>query len=323
MKKFIPIILVLAMCLPALADVTVTAADQTGGVLRVTVSATGDAVVRGYALKLTVETGDAVVDGVDDISMGAMTNTDLKYAHIDYYFSNPAFLGGLADPSLLPGSGAHALANPADPGVLDLSSAKTVFSVCTGILNDGETQAGLYQADSFFDITYTLSANSTIQIEADALRGGIVGNNLGTVTIVNGNGNEATLAPAGPPPCKDRLPLTPDQAEYTRYINAGKTTAQMDCWCWRFQCKGDADNVAYLPGTLDWQIYQSDLNILIGNWKKKYSAADINPCADFDHQAYLPGTLDWNVYQGDLNILIANWKKKPTAMTDCPGYVAP
>ena len=113
-----------------------------------------------------------------------------------------------------------------------------------------------------------------------------------------------------------------EQAVYDNYITAGFTDAQMECWCWKYQCRADADNAAYLPGVLDWQIYQSDLNIMIANWKATYSTI-ADPCADFDHQGYLPGVLDWMVYQGDLNILIANWKKTPAQLVDCPSYLGP
>jgi len=142
--------------------------------------------------------------------------------------------------------------------------------------------------------------------------------NLACTTITM-NANAAIVANFAKKTCYEMLTAA-EKLEYDKYIAAGKTDAQMVSWCWRFQCRGDADNLAYLPTTLKWQIYQGDMNIMIAQWKKTY-ATSTNVAADFDHMSYLPTTLKWTVYQGDMNIMIANWKKTATTLVECPSYL--
>jgi hypothetical protein len=369
MKKILVALLVLALGIPALADVAVTWTDLGGGHLQIKVAPTAGAAVRGVALKLTRTAGDAAIGATTDAAV-TQFNTN-----IDYAFSHSATYDV--------GQG-HPLATADQAGELADFPAST-FSLCSGYLD--ASRAGVV-VDSFFDVYYTLTTDSTITIELDPIRGGIVGDDLGAVTVqspatlvgavnydlamsagANGTldadnsgsyasgtvvnidatpntyykfaawtGDTANITnPASAhttitmnadatiqatfvkKTCFEMLSAA-DQAEYNKYIAAGKTAADMVSWCWRFQCRGDADNAAYLPTTLKWQVYQADLNILIAQWKTTYATAT-NVAANFDHAAYLPTTLKWTVYQSDLNILIDNWKKTPTTLVECPSYL--
>jgi len=121
-----------------------------------------------------------------------------------------------------------------------------------------------------------------------------------------------------PPPCYDRLPLA-EQIVWDIYIAAGRTAAEMECWCYRWQCRGDGANDIFQPLTLKWVVYSTDLNVLLGNWRG--TPGLVNPCADYAHDIFQPATLQWCVYSTDLNVLLTNWRGTPTTLTDCPGYI--
>lgn len=374
MKKILVALLVLALGMPLMAEVAVTAADLTGGHLRITVSPTNGAVVRGVALVLE-RTGDATV-----ASTAAVTATGLN-TFIDYALSVGASYTAVGQ-----GHPAAKWNTPGGQAVFPGDSAK--FSLCAGYLDeDGDGTKGEGVAvDSFFDVFYT-GTSATIAISLDTIRGGIVGDTLGAVTVqasqtlgfvvnytlamsagangtvtnnsgsyasgtvvdliatpnqyykfVNWTGDVANVANvnANPTTITMNAPATivanfvkktcfemlsaADQLEYNKYIAAGKTSADMVSWCWRFQCRGDGDNAAYLPTSVKWQVYQADMNIMIAQWKRTY-ATSTNVAADFDHMSYLPTSVKWTVYQGDMNIMIANWKKTATTLIECPSYL--
>lgn len=166
MKKMLITLLVLAMVAPVLADVAVTATDEGSGHLKIKIAPTAGAVVRGVALKLTNANG-AIIDATTDV-----TATEFN-TFIDYAFSNAGYVIGTG----------HAIANPAAAGVATLPAGD--FSLCAGYLDqDADTTLGEgLIVDSFFDVFYTLSGDATINIALDTLRGGIVGDTLGAVTV--------------------------------------------------------------------------------------------------------------------------------------------
>ena len=151
MKKVLPILLAIALAAPALADVTISAAETGAGtgVLKITVSATGDAVVRGVALVVTTETGDAEIDATTDVTM---TNFN---TNIDYFFTNGT--GGVVGDT--PDGEGHPIAKDGEAGAIDDPAGSgnqlpaSTFVLSTGYLDPSEAQGGLYQVDSFFDIT--------------------------------------------------------------------------------------------------------------------------------------------------------------------------
>lgn len=177
MRKVLPILLAMAIAAPALADVTASVSDATGGVAQIDLAIDGGAIVRGVALKVTI-TG-AELASIDDVVI-----VDPRFnAYIDYYYSNTGFLDGLADETELPGTGAHAVADPLAAGVLP-SVPATEFVISVGALDNSGAQGGVDTSAVLAQITLSNFAGSTAQVcvEADALRGGIVGDTLGTVT---------------------------------------------------------------------------------------------------------------------------------------------
>lgn len=165
MRKVLLSLLVLALAAPAMADVAVTAADLGGGVLEVTVTPSAGASVRGVALVLEATAGDAAVVAETDVETVGL-NT-----FIDYAFSvGTGFNVGDGHP--------FAMWNAA--GVATFPTSK--YSLCAGFLDEAGNQAGQMGVMTF-KVTYGLTADSTIAISSDTLRGGIVGDTLGNITI--------------------------------------------------------------------------------------------------------------------------------------------
>jgi hypothetical protein len=101
---------------------------------------------------------------------------------------------------------------------------------------------------------------------------------------------------------------------YLDWIAMGKP----ECWCYslsdktRYQCDGDVDGQT--ETALKYRIYNNDLSLVVGNWKKKITDTGWNYCADIDHQAET--ALKYRVYNTDLAKVVKNWKKKDA---DLPG----
>ena len=112
--------------------------------------------------------------------------------------------------------------------------------------------------------------------------------------------------PGGPIEC---LPST--YSTYNDWLTLGKPS----CWCWPYQCDGDADGGT--ETVLKYRIYGKDLGLIVDNWKRKIEDPLLDPCADIDHKAET--VLKYRVYGKDLAKTVANWKRKDTDLTgDCP-----
>lgn len=86
-----------------------------------------------------------------------------------------------------------------------------------------------------------------------------------------------------------------------------------ECWCWKYQCDGDTDNL--IEGAMKYRVYTKDLDAVVKNWKKKIADPTLNPCADIDHRSYL----EYRVYTNDLSAVVNNWKKKDAQLPgNCP-----
>ncbi len=88
-----------------------------------------------------------------------------------------------------------------------------------------------------------------------------------------------------------------------------------DCWCWPYQCDGDADGAT--ETALKYRIYGKDLGLVVENWRRKINDPLLDPCADIDHKSET--FLEYRVYGRDLAKIVENWKKKDTDLAgDCP-----
>jgi hypothetical protein len=296
MKKILASLIVLALVAPVMADVAVTATESSPGVLEITVTPSGDPapVIRGVALLLgwdDTNTGDGVVTSAS--VTGLNTN-------IDYYVTNPIVD---ADEDNVPDDPGHPAADPAGPGVATLPAADV--SLCSGYLDSTGAQGGL-TGPAVFTVNYDLTADTLVSIALDTLRGSIVGDDIGSITV-----QETQLLTAGGDPCRDALSAA-EQTDYDAYI---LNSADPSCWCNEYQCYGDVDN-AY-ETFFQYQIYGNDIAQVVANWKLKIDTAD--PCADIDHASET--FFQYRVYGNDIAILVANWKKKAADLASCPTYV--
>lgn len=288
MKKMLITLLVLAMVAPALAEVAVTATDEGSGHLKIKVSPTNGAVVRGVALKLTNANG-AVIDSLPADVTATNFNT-----FIDYAFSNAGYVIGTG----------HAAANSAAAGVATVPTGN--FSLCAGYL-DQDADATLGEGlivDSFFDVFFTLSGDATINIALDTLRGGIVGDTLGAVTV------QASQVLIGAIP--ECIPAT--NASYAQWTVVGKP----DSWCNVRQCYGDATASTEVIGKGTYWVGYNDLNIFLTGFKATYVSPAASPwiAADFTRSTEVIGKGTYRVGYNDLNIFLANFKST-TVPTTC------
>jgi len=104
-------------------------------------------------------------------------------------------------------------------------------------------------------------------------------------------------------------------ATYPDWVELGKP----ECWCQTpcspgFQCDADADGITS-GAPFQYRVYTGDLNLVIGNWKKKMG---VNACADIDHISS-GAPYYYRVYTGDMARIIQNWMKKDSELPDhCP-----
>jgi hypothetical protein len=137
--------------------------------------------------------------------------------------------------------------------------------------------------------------------EENTYRGGVVLEN-GSVPVPDLN---ATLVYTCVSEC---LKGSPPTVEYNDWVKWNKPS----CWCFRRQCRGDADGKTSLGNP----VATADLNLL----KAALNKADTvlknitgGICADFDHKSSLGN----RVATADLNILKAFLNKATTSVSCC------
>lgn len=302
MRKVLPILLAIAIAMPALADVTVSVAEGTADdqIAELSIAIDGGAVVRGAAVKVTISGAElAAIADVTDVMAGFN-------AYIDYYYSNSDFLGSLPDETALPGTGAHPLADPDAAGVLATLPA-TTFVISLGALDNSGNQGGITAGGLLAKVKLSNFAGSSAQvcIEADALRGGIVGDNLGTVTV-SGCADIASI----PQECvKSTAPF------YADWVAFGKP----DCWCYQRNCRGDINGTREGNAVTGYiWVYTQDLPTFLAAYGVKEppkgpGVATITNgiCADLNRSREGNAVTGYiRVYTQDLPIFLANYGVK-------------
>lgn len=294
MKKTLVALILVALAVPAMADVAITTVSDNVN-QNLSIYADSAAQMRGVALKLTI-TGGELTSAADYLTSDFNT-------FVDYAFTTGAGYQ-------ISMAGQHPLANPAAAGVASFPT--TVASVSVGYLDQGGLQAGKTGHVLVAKLHISKIANggsASIAIEVDTLRGGaVVGDTVGAVTIAT---PAIVLGPVSVPVCTDKLSAA-EKTDYAAYVAAGKDPS---CWCWKYQCRGDADNAT--ETALKYRIYNADIAAVVANWKAKIATA--NPCADFDHAAET--ALKYRVYNNDIATLVGNWKAKDAALVICPTYL--
>lgn len=279
MKKILVTLLVLALCAPAMAF---TVDIATSGVVTLTTEA-GEANIVGVSLDLSVD-GGATIDGL---------STDPPF---DIYPDAGYDLGG----SYTYGAGSPA-AIIAGPGQATLPLAAVAISF--GNLNGASTPG----ADGAASVSFTVtpSAGTNLTITENAARGGIVAIDGTSLDI-----NSVTGGPIGSTPecLKNTAPY------YADWVAFGNPA----CWCYEYQCGGDADGLSV--GTSFTGIQRctvGDLNILLAAFNVYEPGGVLNSgpgvgpvgiCADFQHTGV--GTSFTGIQRvtvGDLNVLLAGF----------------
>lgn len=249
MRKLVCLLAVICIAAPAFAgDITFSVSSSADKQFTIAYDADPGEGPVGIGLKVTV-TGacSGSVSGAGNVvSASSEFDVAIDYAH------------DLPDPNdYTIGMGAqHPLADPCEAGVPDPCS--TVFSICMGRL-DPCNPAPSDVADL---ITIGLDCEGdctlTVSIEADDLRGGIVGAAWGTVDATDST--SVVCPPTGPLPC-----IIP-------------------CWDFDSQCHGDVDGDDDVD-TVDWPVFRDSFGT-------SYPAAGYNPCGDLDHDGDVD-TVDW------------------------------
>lgn len=259
MKKFLAILVIMALVAPAMADVTITTDNANPGEVVITLDAGSDGIV-GIGLEVDVTGGGectaAVVSSFFDIFIDSAFDLGVGY---DY-----------------PGTGTEngiPTAEQGAPGEMPLPAS--VFSICAGGLDDDGIGAGTEEAPTTAVITLTGTPDAPVEIDADTLRGGIVGYN-GALTITTTLPINTTFGAAGSTEC-----VKNDAPFYAEWVGAGKNWDSPDCWCYERQCRGDTDGTKV---GLYW-VQATDLGIFASAYSKGDAKLDQTKiCADLDHQ---------------------------------------
>jgi hypothetical protein len=289
MKKLLVLCLIAAFAAPALADVTFVATDNADGTCTISYTYTDAKGPVGMGLVV-----DCSVGAVDDLSnIDSFFDVFIDFAYDEEQSGSYDPLGeGSATPN-------NAAADVAGPGVV-APSANFVISLAGLDPNSGSVPTGTVSL-------VTLSADENVEgiIDADTLRGG----------VVNKDGVMATNLPISFTITSECYAGQPDYAEW---VAAGKP----ECWCYPRQCHGDANGTQEYVKPSWYYVYNQDLSVLIGSWKKATTDPAFNGCADFSRTAEYVKPSWYRVYNNDLTILITNWKSNPPA--DClPGNKTP
>jgi hypothetical protein len=276
MKKLICVLTLLFVASTAMAGVTISCTES-GGTVTVSYVATEDAnKPRAMGLDISVD-GDGVISNVTPLSTG-----------IDGYWVFPGTYGIdiNATTGEIDGTGTP-VADPCQhPDTLSASNAITVemgslhYPAAVNSVNAPGLSGDLLS----FDVTGTGTVNVTIA--GNAIRGNVVNYDAGAADAVY-TGCQISFAEC----MKDTHP------SYTNWGLFNKP----DCWCYKYQCRGDADGLAEGP----FWVSLNYLNIL-RTWIDYFDPVDPNPlgsaCANFDHDKEGPFWVSLN----DL-IILRQW----------------
>lgn len=308
MKKFIVSLAILALAVPAMAGITVSAvdADLAGAGLLCNISyATNDSQLpRAFGINVSLSDGATItaINSINQLFYVTPTTFQLVGTTPDWDKNNNPDSASYA--VVAGGVGTSGMTLEMGSLYADNDPVHKTAPGTTGVI-----------------CSFTVSKACTVTITEDGLRGGVVMEDVslnvpGYVTLVPGNMVTASVVT-----CRDML-TTAQQTLYDRYVAAGKNPALT--WCNQYHCWGDGDNAnqtVLAQGTF--RIYTNDLNKVTSNWKKNPETG-ADPAADYakDEQTVLAQG-KFSVYTNDLNKVTGNWKKTQAQLTDCPTYLVP
>lgn len=298
MKKFILPLAVLLLATPAWATVTITVVDEGNCVAAINYAVSGEPnKLRAVALDIQVDGG--VIEGISDYMKGEGAGFGIFPASFRDYITVDAATGEVTTWDV---NDYTPLADPNDPGALGgLGTAGITIEMGALYYPTGDSSPNA-PPDSGTLCKLTVSENCNMSVAENATRGGVVLTDPSVAPTVDLVG--------GPVTCADEC-IKPEWSTYNDWVALGKP----DCWCWPYQCDGDADGATQLA--LKYRIYGNDLALVVENWKRKINDPLLNPCADIDHKYQL--ALKYRVYGNDLATVVSNWKKKDSQLPgDCP-----
>lgn len=288
MKRMMAI-LILVVAVPAMATVNFTATDAGSGKLTIAYTTTDGDLPRGVAIRVGLSDG-AMVDFAAPIVVAPEFNT-----FIDWAYSNPQnFQVGNGNPL--------ALATAAGALTGDASD----FSISAGVLDQNGGQAAGPASATLITIQLKKGTadQTTVTLTGDTLRGpasGVVG------SVLTSNLPQSVVV-------KFVVPTECVKATASFY-NDWVTFGKPDCWCYKFQCRGDVNGIKELIGLT--QIGATDLNVFKGAFGKAPALIPAGGiCADLNHAKELVGTA--RVGATDLTQFKLYYGKSAAQLTECP-----
>jgi len=251
MKKALVILVVLGLCVPAMAA-TVSIVDNGDTTGTITVTAEGAENIVGLALDIDVTSGGDIT--------GAVVDTATFNIHMDAAHDMEEGVPG----SYNYGDGT-AIANQDAVGEASVSGS---FAISVGALN-GETTAGATGSASV-SITVTFDGHTCFEIKENALRGGII--------LTDGTGENITNGTAG---VVDACNIEPPWG-FTRYYAEGTPQHDLwvslgspDCWCSDIHQCGDVNGDCFVT------IADDIMPMVIAR------AGAYDPCADANYDGFV------------------------------------
>lgn len=307
MKKTILILAIIVIAAPVWAAVTITATHEGCGVVRIDYTNTEPNKVRAFALDVSVSDGN-IID-INDYTEGesnavnkgygifpATIDVNLSTDYVDKWGSPVADIN---DPNTAGELGSNAItlemgALYSPTGDTSPNSPNNTGTLCRITVND----------------------NCTVNISANAKRGGVV--------LTNGNSVSPSYTPIG-------------VVKYTGSdLAVWRSVGRPDCWCagcgYTRQCHGDADNQTggddkegyYYVGGADLQLLVDAYQIREPAFGPGIGSLPNGICADFAHD--LGGDDKEGYYRvggADLQILVNYWQIRedpfgPGTDPNCP-----
>ncbi|MBN2210973.1 MAG: hypothetical protein JW709_06215, partial [Sedimentisphaerales bacterium] len=253
MKKFLAILVVLALAVPAMAqdNITISFDNTTAGQLTISWDATGatNGGPVGFALAVVCSAGQ-----IDDVEFPVDSFFDV---YIDLAYDMETATPGSYTYGA--GTAADAVADPAGPGVIALPATDFVLSFA-GL---GGTSAPPTDPPLTGSITITSDAGATVDVDVDTLRGGVV--NKGGVMNVIGLPTTGIVIPPKGCGCPGDVYPWGGRDNYVTFDDLGELAYRLEISGW-FIMPGDPNwddcGDVYPPGAIDGYITFDDLGQL-------------------------------------------------------------
>ena len=297
MKKLMLTLLVLAIAVPAMADVTISVVDNQDLTADIVIVADGDdadangSLVAGISLEVSVDAG-VIADVYNYKTSGESVVGDKGYG---IYLGTITFTGG--DPEDIADTGTPVAPADAPDAPGQVGSASIVLEL--GALYDQAVPEAAPDGTTTL-CTIAVSEGCNAALAANATRGGVVLIGGGSVAAVLNGGPIS-----GPVGCVGAADLAEWQA-----------LGEPQSWCADTQCNGDADDAEEQIGRNMRRVGYNDIAILLAGFNKAYAVGDAWIAADFTRTQEQIGRNQRRVGYEDIAVLLANFNQAVVG-TDC------